>query len=124
MFSFYPSAQYQVALYNDAGGLPGSVLATSKKFSDSDTSLCCTSARTVKISAPITAGTKYWLGVVGASSPSNGGWNFEDTDYSGAAVDYFHFKEHYTLTYGTTGSYSSPWHASTYYPATGAAILK
>jgi len=128
MFSFYPSAQYQVKVYSDAGGLPGAVLATSKKFSDSDTSLCCTAIRTVAIAAPVTAGTTYFLGVVGASTPSNGGWNMEDTDFSGAAVDYYHFKQHITYTYGTashgTSNYSSPWHASYYLPTTGVASLK
>jgi hypothetical protein len=124
MFSFYPSAQYAVNVYSDAGGLPGAVLATSKTFSDSDTSLCCTAIRTVAIHAPVVAGTTYFLGVVGASSPSNGGWNFENTDFSGASVDYYHFYEHYTITNGTTGSFSSPWHASTYFPVSGVASLK
>jgi hypothetical protein len=127
LFSFYPSAQYAVNIYTSSGGLPGSVIATSKTFSDSDTGLCCTASRTVAIKANLTAGTQYFLGVVGASNPSYGGWDMENTDFSGASVDYYHFTDSGTYSYGTgshTFNYSSPWHASTYYPTTGAAVLK
>jgi hypothetical protein len=128
MFSFSPSATYAVNVYSDAGGLPGAVLATSHTLTDSDTSLCCTAARTVAIHANLTAGTTYFLGLVGSSVGSNGGWNMEDTDITGASVDYYHFKEH--ITYGTvsgptySSNYSSPWHASTYLPEVGVASLK
>ena len=51
----------------------------------------------------------------------------EDVDLSGASVDYFHYKDSGSYNYGTgtyTFNYSSPWHASTYLPETGAAVLK
>jgi len=127
MFSYFPSATYAVNIYSDAAGLPGATLATSKTFSDSDTGLCCTAVRTVGIKANLTAGTTYFLGLVGSSAGSNGGWNMEDTNLSGSAVDYYHYKEHLTYNYGTgthSTNYSSPWHASTYYPETGVASLK
>jgi hypothetical protein len=57
---------------------------------------------------------------------ADGGWNLEDTDMSGAAVDYYHFGATPTWTSlcGSGSPCSSPWHASKYYPETGAAILK
>jgi hypothetical protein len=128
LFSFYPSAQYQVDLYSSSGGLPGAVLGHSKSTSDSDTSLCCTAARTVKMTTPLTAGTPYFLGVVCASNPCDGGWNMENTDFSGASVDYFHFNESGSYSFSGSGvhtfHFSSPWHASTYLPTTGAIVLK
>jgi hypothetical protein len=129
MFSYFPSAQYEVNIYSDAGGLPGSVLATSHTFSDSDTSLCCTSSRTVAIHANLTAGQTYFIGLVGTLNNGNsyGGWNMEDVDFSGASVDYWHYNEVIRYSSGTgyhTYSYGSPWHASTYIPSTGAVVLK
>lgn len=127
LFSFYSSAQYAVNIYSDAGGLPGAVLATSKSFSDSDTSLCCTALRSVALKANLVAGTTYFAGVVGKCCNSDGGWNMENIDFSGAAQDYFHYKEHATYNYGSgthTTNYSSPWHASSYLPTTGALVLK
>jgi hypothetical protein len=127
LFSFHPSGQFEVDIYSSVGGLPGSVIAHSKKFTDSDTALCCTASRTVAIKANLNAGTQYFLGVVGVCCNAYGGWNMEDTDMSGAAVDYYHTSLTLTThtTSGRTNSYhqSSPWHASTYYPASGAAIL-
>jgi hypothetical protein len=126
LFSYYPRAQYEVNIYSSVGGLPGNVIATSKTFSASDTSLCCTASRTVAIKANLVAGKQYFIGVVGTLNGGNayGGWALEDTDFSGAAVDYWHYKE--TVSYGTgnQSTYSSPWHASTALPATGAAVIK
>ena len=129
VFSYYPSAEYRVDIYSSVGGLPGSVIATSKKFTASDSALCCTASRTVAIKASLVAGKQYFIGVVCANSPCDGGWEMEDTDMSGAGVDYWHYKETYTFcgvgkhpTFTCTPS--SPWHASTYYPETGAVVLK
>jgi len=128
VFSFIPSAEYEVDIYSSVGGLPGNVIATSTKFTASDTSLCCTASRMVTIKANLVAGTHYFIGVTGVCCNANGGWTMEDVEMSGAAVDYWHFKE--ILTYGTPNgrhgstSYSSPWHASTNLPETGAVILK
>lgn len=129
VFSFYPSALYEVDIYSSVGGLPGNVLAHSRKFTASDTSLCCTASRTVAMKANLVAGTQYFIGVACASNPCQGGWEMEDTDMSGAAVDYWQYQETYTrCTHAgfptvacTTGS---PWHASTYYPETGAVVIK
>jgi hypothetical protein len=129
VFSYYPSALYEVDIYSSVGGLPGNVIAHSKTFSASDTSLCCTASRTVPIKANLTGGTQYFLGVVGTQKHGNayGGWDMESTDWSGTAVDYWHYVEVIKYSSGTgwhTYSYSSPWHASTYFPVTGAVILK
>jgi len=133
VFSFYiiPSAEYRVDIYSSVGGLPGSVIAKSKTFTASDTSVCCTSSRTVAIKANLVAGTQYFIGVVGTLDGGNadGGWMMENTDFSGASVDYYHFREsfsYYNSQHHTChkSTYSSPWHASTYLPTTGAVVLK
>ena len=133
VWSLYsPSAEYQVDIYSGVGGLPGSVIARSKPFTASDVSVCCTSSRTVAIKANLVAGKQYFIGVVGTLDGGGiafGGWMMEDTDFSGAAVDYFHFREsisYYDTQHHTyqTYTYSSPWHASLYLPVTGAAVLK
>src|SRR5437870_3728254 len=130
LFSFYSTADYAVNIYSSSGGLPGAVLATSKTFSDSDTSLCCTASRTVAIKAKLTGGTQYFLGVVGTQQSGNayGGWDMEEKVQDGSVSDYWHYNEKlrygYTTTTGYNKAYSSPWHASTYIPTTGAVILK
>jgi hypothetical protein len=128
LFSSNPSAQYEVNIYSSVGGLPGNVLAHSKKFTASDTALCCTASRTVTIKANLIAGRQYFIGVSGVCCNADGGWEFEDTNLSGAAVDYWHQRGTYTYSNGTgkhTYTSSSPWHASTYHlPTTGAVILK
>jgi len=53
----------------------------------------------------------------------------ENTDFSGATVDYWHVSEKETYrfpSYTTTEhyTYSSPWHASTTYPTAGAVSIK
>jgi len=73
VFSFYPSALYEVDIYSSVGGLPGNVVAHSKKFTASDTALCCTASRTVAMKANLVAGTQYFIGVVCASNPCQGG---------------------------------------------------
>jgi len=126
LFSSNPRAEYQVDIYSSVGGLPGSVLAHSKEFTASDTDLCCTASRTVSIKANLSAGTQYFIGLVGVCCNANGGWNMEDADMSGAAVDYFHWGQTPTsVSYCGSGSpCTSPWHKSTYLPETGAAVLK
>jgi len=127
VFSFYHSAQYQVDIHSSLDGLPGAVIARSKKFTAGENPLCCTSA-TVPIKANLVGGTQYFLGVTGVCCNSYGGWDMEDTDPSGAAIDYVLNRE--TGTYGTTANQhhfftnSASWLASTYYPETGAVVLK
>ena len=129
LFSFYPSAEYQVDIYSSVDGLPGNVIARSKKFTDSDTYVCCTASRTVRIEANLVGGTQYFIGVAAAGSNADGGWMMEDTDFSGAAADYYHFREsvsYYSSQNHTChkSTFSSPWHVSTYLPTTGAVVLK
>ena len=86
----------------------------------------CTASRTVAIKANLVAGTQYFIGVVGVCCNADGGWNLEDTDMSGTAVDYFHWRDSSTppSCSSSIGPCSSPWHASKNYPETGAAILE
>jgi len=115
LFTFYPSAEYNVGIYSaTASGLPGSEL-TGASTTASSTMYCCTGLRTVRVPpVKLKAGTNYFVEVTGGknSTNANGTWDMESVDWSGDMPDYFHFKEHYTLTYGTTGSFSSPWHRS------------
>ena len=128
-FAYQPSAAlFEGQILSSVGGLPGSAVASTKKTTESDSPLCCQSLRTVKFKggATLPAGS-YFATVVCANSPCDGGWAMEDTDFSGATVDYYHFNETETYNFGTgthTSHFSSPWHASTYYPTAGAALIK
>lgn len=128
-FAYESTAEWQGQILSaTASGLPGNALATTSSTTESDQSLCCTSVRTVKFT---TGGTlpagNYFATVVCANSPCNGGWAMEDTDFSGATVDYYHFNDKSTYNFGTgthTNHFSSPWHKSTYYPTAGAVVIK
>jgi hypothetical protein len=106
------------------------VVATTSSTTWSDTSLCCTAARTVKFSdAPkLEKGKQYFVAVECANAPCDGGWNVENTDFSEDAIDYFQvrIKETYNFHYGHTDTYvytSSPGSGSPIF-AEGAFILK
>ena len=130
-FSFEAStAEYKAEILSaTASGLPGASLAATSSTTMSDSALCCQSARTVKFTSgakTLNNGT-YFATVVCANSPCDGGWAMEDTDFTGATVDYYHYNETETYNFGTgTHSYhfSSPWHASSYYPTAGAIVVK
>jgi hypothetical protein len=129
-FAYASTYQFEVQILASAGGLPGASVAHTQAFSWGDTSDCCTGAVTAKFkNAPkLTKGTTYFAAVACASAPCDGGWNMENTDFSGAAgPDYWHIKlyETYNFHYGHTYTYSdsSPWHASTSIPATGAIVI-
>jgi hypothetical protein len=118
-----------------ASGQPGKAIATTSATTLSNTSVCCAGARTVKFVSGRHALPKgnYFAAVECANSPCSGGWNMEDVDMTGAAVDYWHIWEHETSIGLASSScpsgtgchtrsytYSSPWHPSTYYPEAGA----
>ena len=123
------TSEFVGEILSNAGGLPGNPIATTSSTTFSDTALCCTSTRSVKFSKKKTIPAGSFAAVACANSPCYGGWNMEDTDFSGATVDYFHVIEKETYnTYYSGGTqhftYSSPWHASSYYPTAGAVIVK
>jgi hypothetical protein len=129
-FSYEPStAEYRGAILSrTASGLPGGTIATTASTTMSDSGLCCQSARKVAFpGTPTLPSGNYFAAVQCANSPCDGGWAMEDTDFSGATVDYYHYNETETYNFGTnthTYHFSSPWHASTYYPTAGAVIVK
>jgi hypothetical protein len=128
-FAFSPSAEFKGVILSSVGGLPGNAVAHTASTTMSDTSICCSGARTEPLTKAtvLASGTPYFASVQCANSPCDGGWNFEDTDLTGATVDYYTFKEHETYNFGSgthTFSGSSPWHASTFYPEAGAVIVK
>jgi len=128
LFTFVPNAEYNVGIYSATpSGLPGSEL-TGASTSASSTMYCCTGLRTVRVPPiKLKAGKNYFVEVTGGtnSTQSNGGWDMESLDWSGDLVDYYHFKQHVTYTYGTAShgstNQSSPWHASNYLLANPAA---
>jgi hypothetical protein len=117
-----------VILSATTSGLPGKAVASTSSTTFGDTSLCCTGARAVKFhGAPVlTNGKKYFASVQCANAPCYGAWNMEDTDFSGAAVDYERNVQHETYNFGTgtrTYSYSSS-SGSPFNAANGAVIIK
>jgi len=129
-FAYSANDEFQGQILSaTSSGLPGAALATTSATTFSDTADCCTSARTVKF----TSGAKslpsgnYFASVECANSPCYGGWAMENVDFTGAAVDYYHYYEKETYNYGSgthTSVYSSPWHESTEFPTNGAVIVK
>jgi hypothetical protein len=129
-FGYASTYRFDVEILNSAAGLPGASVATTSTFAWPDTSDCCTAATTANFTgAPkLTKGATYFAAVACANAPCEGGWNMENTNFSGSAgPDYWHIKiyETYNFHYGHTYTYSdsSPWHASTGIPATGAIII-
>lgn len=129
-FTYSANDEIQGQILSDSGGLPGNMVAQTASTTESDTPLCCTSLRTVKFKpAGTLAAGSYFATVVCVNKPCNGGWAMEDTDFSGGTVDYYHFVEQETYRFPSytktvTYHYSSPWHASTYYPTAGAVEIK
>jgi hypothetical protein len=128
-FAYSGSDEFVGEILSNDGGLPGKVLDTTSSTTFSDNALCCTSTRSVKFKKKESIPAGSWAAVACANSPCYGGWAMEDTDFSGATVDYFHVTEKETYnTYYSGGTqhytYSSPWHASTYYPTAGGVIVK
>jgi hypothetical protein len=128
-FAYSANDEFVGEILSNNGGLPGAVLATTATTTFSDNSLCCTSTRSVSFPKKTSIPAGSFAAVACANSPCYGGWAMEDTDFSGATVDYFHVVEKETYdTYYSGGTqhytYSSPWHESTYYPTAGAVIVK
>jgi hypothetical protein len=136
-FMYASTAEVEAQILSSTGsGLPGNPVATTASTTMSDSSLCCSDGRTVKFpkGTSIAAGN-YFATVNCVNSPCYGGWAMEDVDFSGATVDYFHYKDHETYNFGTscpsgtfchnhTFNSSSPWHKSTFYPTAGAMLIK
>lgn len=129
-FGYASTDKFEGVILSSVGGLPGNAIAHTVSTSLADTGLCCSTATTLKFvggKAKLTSGTQYFASLQCANSPCNGGWAMEDTDFTGATVDYFHYSYSETYNFGSgTHTYagSSPWHASTYYPTAGAVIVK
>jgi hypothetical protein len=129
-FASSPDMEFKGAILSaTASGLPGHALASTSSATFSNTSLCCTAARTVKFvhGAKSLPDGNYFAAVECASTSCEGGWAIEDTDYSGAAADYwfYRYKEVYAEGGSTfTYTYSTPWHESAAIPAVGAVIIK
>jgi len=128
-FGYASTDKFEGVILSSVGGLPGASVAHTSSTSLADTALCCTTATTLKLTHATTlaSGTGYFASVQCANEPCNGGWAMEDTDFTGATVDYFHYNYTETYNFGSgTHTYagSSPWHASTYYPTAGAVIVK
>ena len=128
-FTYYSTAEIQGEILSSSGGLPGNVVAKTKLTTESDNGLCCQSLRKVgfKGGAITLPAGNYFASVVCGKAPCYGGWAMEDIDFSGATVDYWHFKDTETYNFGTgthTSHYSSPWHASTSIPSAGAVLIK
>jgi len=118
------STVYDAGVYSSVSGLPGGPVAVGTITGASDNEYCCTNARTTGNLGNIKAGSYFVeLSCPAGSTYCEGGWDMEDTDFSGATVDYWHVVEKYSTVYYSTvykTTISSPWHASTYYPTAGA----
>jgi hypothetical protein len=118
------TTEYNAGIYSaTASGLPGKQELAGASTTASDTEYCCTSARTVDIDIRLKKGDKYFLEVMCPVS-CYGGWQIEDTDFSGDAFAYYQFRERYKDgTYHYTAS--SPWTVpSTIGPNEPAGIIK
>jgi hypothetical protein len=116
---------FNVGIYSATpSGLPGSLELAGASTTASDTEYCCTAVRSVHVHITLEAGKKYFLEVTCRSDKCEGGWDLEDTDFSGDAQDFVRYTAHFT-TAGFHETFSSPWHVTTAeYPAQPAAIIK
>jgi hypothetical protein len=119
--------EFDLGIYSaTVSGLPGNEIAGGSAIAN-DGGLAW-----VTVNIFLDAGQKYFFAVRCGENKSSceGGWNLENTNFTGGAVDYWHYK--IRETDGCTGSgcssptysYSSPWHESTEIPATGAFVIK
>jgi hypothetical protein len=76
------SAGFEISLYSDASGVPGSVLATTHVSNLPTYGTCCAlSTATFSSGVPVTAGTQYWV-VVSTTSQDTDiyAWAFNSTN--------------------------------------------
>jgi hypothetical protein len=88
LMAFAPSAytyQADVSIYSDAGGVPGTALAT-KTVSAPTVFGTLGAPVTAKLKVSLTAGTQYWVVVAGHSSTDLLAWGFEDADFVNAPL--------------------------------------
>jgi hypothetical protein len=91
----------------------------------SDNEYCCTAVRSVHVHVTLKAGQKYFLEVTCKSDDCEGGWDMEDSEFSGDVQDYFRYKLHRWAYHSYSFTLSSPWHLTTpEYPGQPAAIIK
>jgi hypothetical protein len=67
-----PPAEYVLRLYQDTGGRPGELLATFNNMPTTTSEM--PQRRTFFTATPLTADTKYWLGVLVTPTSSFGAW--------------------------------------------------
>ncbi|HEX4079863.1 MAG TPA: hypothetical protein VHX61_13430 [Rhizomicrobium sp.] len=115
--------EFNVGIYSATpSGLPGSLELAGASTTASNTEYCCTAVRSVHVHVTLKAGQKYFLEVTCKSDDCEGGWDMEDTDFSGDVQDYVRYTAHFTTAVHET--VSSPWHLSTEYPEQPAALIK
>jgi hypothetical protein len=93
--------EFNIGIYSATpSGLPGSLELAGGSTTASDTEHCCTAVRSIDVDIKLKAGQKYFLEVTCPTSETecSGGWNTEDTDFSGDAQDYFHHKWRTTIS--------------------------
>jgi hypothetical protein len=132
LFGSTQHSEYNVGIYSATpSGYPGSQeLAGGSTTPTNDIEYCCKAVRSVDVDITLRRGQKYFLEVNCTCRYCYGGWDMEDTDFSGNAQDYFRYRQlwkHYGGSHSWTISswtVSSPWHLSTEYPEQPAAIAK
>jgi hypothetical protein len=93
-----------VSIYSDAGGIPGSALATTTVSAPTVFGTCC-SPVTAKLKVQLSAGTQYWVVAAPHSSTDLVAWGFED--------------EEFTTTPTSAQNYGSGWNVFNTYEAPG-----
>ena len=122
--------EFNVGIFSaTSSGLPGSHELAGGSTTASNTGICCTAVRAVKVDVTLKAGQKYFVEVTCPTSEKYcaGVWDMADTNFSGDTQDYYRFRTHVSHFFQgktTTFSVSSPWHLSTQYPDQPAAIVK
>lgn len=101
-----------VALYSDAGGLPGTALKTWRVSNLSPFPSCCTIEAKGTTGIPVTDGTQYWLVFKTDDTNKDSGviWNYNTTDM----VDYIPFAQYCSADVGgaSCGAYNDIWRAA------------
>jgi hypothetical protein len=126
IFSDTASAiEANLAIYSaTASGLPGNELAGGSTTTECKSAVCW-----VDVDIVLKRGQKYFFEVRCGTNAGGcaGGWNMENTDFSGAEEDWFHYAQTFTYVSPSTvfsSRQSSPWHQTVEYPAEGAFVIK
>jgi hypothetical protein len=96
-----PHNKFQVAIYSDSSGAPGSLIASSGEYT-----ITGSSWNTANITASLSATTSYWMAVNQNATAGSGGDNLNDTYFDSNGSYHYAFV---SQTYGTwPGSFGSP----------------